>query len=178
MAIGASMRDSDFRNLMTGVCATVTVVTTADDDGPHGATVSSFASLSLSPPLVTVGLDRRSALLARILGSRRFAVNVLSSADDELALLFARRGEDRFGQVPWSSSRGLPRLEGAVGWAVCDVDQVVEGGDHLLLVGLVTHAESNQRSPLVYGYRTFGTHSRFADRPRPRIADVISAASH
>ena len=171
------MQDQDFQNLMTGVCAPVTVVTTADDDGPHGATVSSFASLSLQPPLVTLGLDRRSALLARILGSRRFAVNVLASSDDELALLFARRDEDRFGQVSWSPSQGLPRLDGAAGWAVCDVHQVVEGGDHLLLVGLVIHAESSHRSPLVYGHRTFGTHSRFAERPRPRIDDIIAAAA-
>ena len=86
------MLEQEFRDLMTGVCAPVTVVTTADDDGPHGATVSSFASLSLSPALVTVALDRRSALLGRILGSRRFGVNVLASSDDDLALLFARRG--------------------------------------------------------------------------------------
>ena len=177
MVIGAGVRDQEFRDLMTGVCASVTVVTTADEDGPHGATVSSFASLSLQPPLVTVALDRRSALLARILGSRRFGVNVLAYSDDELALLFARRGEDRFGQVSWTPSRGLPRLDGAAGWAVCDLHRIVEGGDHLLLVGLVTHAESSHRSPLVYGHRTFGTHSRFAERPRPRILDIIAAAS-
>jgi len=93
MVIGAGMQDHDFKDLMTGVCAPVIVVTTADDDGPHGATVGSFAALSLQPPLVTGGLDRRSALLARILSSGRFAVNVLASSDDELALLFATRGE-------------------------------------------------------------------------------------
>ena len=171
------MRDHDFRDLMAGVCAPVTVVTTADDDGPHGATVSSFASLSLHPPLVTVGLDRRSALLTQILGSRRFGVNVLASAHDELALLFARRGEDRFSQVSWHPSQGLPRLEGAAGWAVCDLHEVVEGGDHLLLIGQVTHAESTDRSPLVYGHRTFGTHSRFLERPRRPIVDAIAATA-
>jgi flavin reductase (DIM6/NTAB) family NADH-FMN oxidoreductase RutF len=171
------VRDQDFRDLMAGVCAPVTVVTTADDDGPHGATVSSFASLSLHPPLVTVALDRRSGLLARILGARRFGVNVLASADDDLALRFARRADDRFGRVPWGPARGLPRLDGAAGWAVCDLWQVVEGGDHLLLVGLVTHAESTQRSPLVYGHRTFGTHSRFAERPRRPIVDTIAACA-
>lgn len=171
------MRDQDFRDLMAGVCAPVTVVTTADEKGPHGATVSSFASLSLSPPLVTVALDRKSTLLARILTSRRFGVNVLASADDELALLFARRGEDRFGQVSWSLSRGLPRLDGAAGWAVCDLWQTVDGGDHVLLMGHVMHAESSHLSPLVYGHRTFGTHSRFAERPRTPIVDSIAACA-
>lgn len=171
------MRDQDFRDLMAGVCAPVTVVTTADGDGPYGATVSSFASLSLDPPLVTVALDRRSTLLARIQGAGRFGVNVLASAHDELALLFARRDADRFAEVGWSPSRGLPRLDGAAGWAVCQLERVVEGGDHLLLVGLVTHAESSQCSPLVYGHRTFGTHSRFAERPRTPIVDTVAACA-
>lgn len=171
------MRNQDFLDLMAGVCAPVTVVTTTDDQGPHGATVSAFASLSLHPPLVTVALDRKSALLARILKSRRFGVNILASADDDLALLFARRDADRFGQVEWGPSQGLPRLDGAAGWAACDLWQVVEGGDHQLLVGLVTRAESSHLSPLVYAHRTFGTHSRFAERPRPPIADSIAACA-
>ena len=33
------MLDQHFRDLMAGVCAPVAVVTTADQDGPHGATV-------------------------------------------------------------------------------------------------------------------------------------------
>jgi Flavin reductase like domain len=51
------MRDQVFRDLMAAVCAPVTVVTTmgvtsTGEAGPHGATVSAFASLSLRPPLV------------------------------------------------------------------------------------------------------------------------------
>ena len=52
-----------FRDLMAGVCAPVTVVTTMTNGVPRGATVSSFASLSLNPPLVSVAFDRGSALL-------------------------------------------------------------------------------------------------------------------
>ena len=73
------MRDQVFRDLMAAVCAPVTVVTSADEAGPHGATVSAFASLSLRPPLVTVARDRRSALLASILGTGRLGVNVLAA---------------------------------------------------------------------------------------------------
>lgn len=171
------MQDQQFRDLMAGVCGPVTVVTTGGERGPHGATVSSFASLSLRPPLVSVALARRSTLLARIPGTRRFGVNVLGWADDELALLFARHGEDRFATVAWSPSHELPRLDGAAGWATCDLHDVIEGGDHLLLIGLVTHAESRQVSPLVYGHRTFGTHSGFLQRPRLPIVDTIAACA-
>jgi flavin reductase (DIM6/NTAB) family NADH-FMN oxidoreductase RutF len=175
-----NMRDQDFRDLMAAVCTPVTVVTTIDDAGPHGTTVSAFASLSLSPPLVTVALMRRSALLARIRETGRLGVNVLGSADDEVALRFAgggdgQRGAARFDGVGWTLAQGLPRLDGAPGWAACTLQQVVEAGDHLLLIAEVVHAESRPVPPLVYGNRTFGTHSGFARRPRRPVDELIAA---
>ncbi len=162
---------------MAGVCAPVTVVTTTVGDQPYGATVSSFASLSLEPPLVTVAFDRRSTLLERIRTTGRFGVNLLGHDQDELATLFARRGADRFGGVGWQVDCGLPRLDDVAGWIVCELDRAVEGGDHLLLFGLVTDAHRRERAPLIYAHRTFGTHSRFADRPRPPIVDQIAACA-
>lgn len=167
--------DQQFRDLMAGVCAPVSVVTTADEDGPHGATVSSLASLSLQPALISIALDKKSSLLARIETTGRFGINVLSAAQGELAMVFARRDADRFADLSWSSSRGLPRLDDIAGWAACDLHQSIEAGDHLLLVGHVTHAASAHASPLVYGHRTFGTHSGFETRPRKPIVDHIAA---
>jgi flavin reductase (DIM6/NTAB) family NADH-FMN oxidoreductase RutF len=167
--------DSEFRSLMAGVCAPVTVVTTADDAGPAGATVSSFASLSLRPPLVSVAFDRGSRLLSRIQQSGRFGVNILAHDQDDAAVRFARRGADRFGSVRWAPDHGLPRLAGAAGWAVCELYQDVEAGDHRLLFGLVTHADRSDVPPLVVAMSTFGTHSRFAVRSRRPITDQIAA---
>lgn len=166
-----------FRALMSGVCAPVTVVSTAADDGPHGATVSSFASLSLDPPLVSVAFDRNSRLLGTISETGRFGVNLLGHGQDDVAALFARRGADRFSETAWHEDSGLPRLDGAAGWIVCELYRTVEGGDHLLLFGLVTAASTTPLSPLVYAHRTFGTHSRFAERPRPPVVDKIAACS-
>jgi flavin reductase (DIM6/NTAB) family NADH-FMN oxidoreductase RutF len=172
------MRDQAFRDLMAAVCAPVTVVTATGGTGPLGTTVSAFASLSLRPPLVTAALDRRSESLARILVTRRFGVNVLGSADDDIALRFALApGADRFAGLEWTVAQGLPRLDRAVGWAACELERAVAGGDHLLLIGLVVHAESSQALPLVYGQRTFGTHSRLAHRPPRPIADTIAACA-
>ena len=85
-----------FRQLMAGVCAPVTVVTTSVDGVPYGATVSSLASLSLDPPLVSVAFDRASRLLARIQQAGEFGVNVLSQAQDDLARNFAVARDDKF----------------------------------------------------------------------------------
>lgn len=116
---------------MAGVSTPVTVVTTSDDD-PHRTTVSAFASLSLAPPMVLVSLDRQSELLARVERTGQFGVNVLSSAQAELALRSARRGDDRFEGLLWYEESGCPRLEGAAVWLGCHLADLVDGGDHRL----------------------------------------------
>ena len=170
--------DQSFRDLMAGVCAPVTVVTATTADGtPHGATVSAFASLSLRPPMVTIALDRGSVLLGRILESGRLGVNILGRAQDGLALAFARRAADRFAGVEWRMEHGLPRLLEAPGWMVCDLAGTAEGGDHLLLLAEVVECATVVAAPLVYGHRTFGTHSAFERRPRRPITDHVEACA-
>ncbi|WP_433678261.1 flavin reductase family protein [Nocardia sp. CA-119907] len=155
--------EQDFRDLMAGVCGPVTVVTATADTTPQGTTVSSFASLSLDPPMITVALDRRSTLLTTIQGNGRFGVNILGFEQEWVATRFARRGIDRFQGLDWRFDSSLPRLEAANGWLACTLDRAVDGGDHLLLLGAVTAAESRVAPPLVYGFRTFGTHSACAE---------------
>ena len=158
-----------FRQLMAGVCAPVTVVTTIVDGVPYGSTVSSLASLSLDPPLVSAAFDRASTLLARIQQAGEFGVNVLSQAQDDLARNFAVAKADKFSGTHWFTDDGLPRLAEAAGWMACELNHAVEGGDHLLLFGLVRSASSRRDlPPLVYAHQTYGTHSRFAAASAPR----------
>lgn len=162
---------------MAAVCTPVTIVTTMADGQPCGATVSSFASLSLTPPLVSVAFDRRSTVLARIRTAGRFAVSLLGHGQEGVATLFATPGADRFTGTAWYADRGLPRLEAAAGWMTCHLHQVVEAGDHLMLLGLVTHASRTEMPPLVYAHRVFGTHSRYGTRARTSVTDLIAACS-
>jgi flavin reductase (DIM6/NTAB) family NADH-FMN oxidoreductase RutF len=169
--------DRHFRDLMAGLCAPVVIVTTSDRHGPHGATVSSLSSLSLRPPLLMFALDRRSSLLTRIRDNGRFGMNALSSWQEDLAARFANPGVDRFCGVRWSTVDGIPRLDGTVGWAVCDLHRTVDAGDHSLLIGQVRSAASTPQPSLIYGHRTYGTHSEFQRRPRTPIIDHIAACA-
>jgi flavin reductase (DIM6/NTAB) family NADH-FMN oxidoreductase RutF len=172
------IEQQQFRDVMSGVCTPVTIVTSAIGGVPFGTTVSSFASLSLDPPLVSLALDRRSSLLAPIQTAGRFAVNILGRTQDDLAVVFARRDVDRFSATDWYFERGLPRLTDAPSWMECDLHRTVEAGDHLLLLGLLRSARSRGIvAPLVYANRTFGTHSRFCERSRPDIVDLIAACA-
>ena len=155
-----------FLELMRQVCAPVTVVTAMTSDGrPHGSTVSSFASLSLDPPLVSFALDRGSGLLAHLQPGDRVGVNILGAHQQDLASRFARRGRGpglKFDGVEWAVRAGLPHLPASAGWTAGRVDRHVDGGDHVLLVVLVDEAESTATAPLVYARRVFGTHSLLA----------------
>lgn len=133
------------------------MVTSALDGRPHGATVSAFCSLSLDPPLVLVSLNRGSKLLSMIRDADAFGINVLELDQQELALGFARKGDDKFADVAWSLDRGLPRLYGVGLWLACSVHELVEGGDHVIVVGRVDVAEHEARRPLLYQQRSFGT---------------------
>jgi flavin reductase (DIM6/NTAB) family NADH-FMN oxidoreductase RutF len=177
MKAAMSIEPRRFRDLMAAVAAPVTVVTTMEGGRPYGATVSSFASLSLEPPLITVAFDNRSSVLARVLSARTFGVNLLGCAQADLAVLFARRDVDRFAGTDWHADHGLPRLAGAAGWVVCELRDVAAGGDHRLLLGHVTAASRAELPPLIYAHRTFGTHSRYHERPRPLIIDQIAACA-
>ena len=152
--------------LRSGVCAPVTVVTAMTAEGaPQGSTVSSFASLSLDPPLVSFALDRRSGLLAHLEPGDRVGVNILGAHQQELASRFARPRQGpglKFDGVSWTVRAGLPHLPESAGWSAGRVERHVDGGDHILLVVLVEEAESTVTAPLVYARRVFGTHSLLA----------------
>lgn len=149
----------EFRAVMAGVATPVSVVTTLTDGAPHGTTVSAFASLSMTPPMVLVSLDRGSELLARLGHGSVFGVNVLGSDQAALALAFARKGSDKFTGVDWAPDAGAPRLAGSPGWLACTVSQLVEGGDHVIVLGEVQRAATTAAAPLTYHARTFGTHA-------------------
>ncbi|MFI5887110.1 flavin reductase family protein [Streptomyces sp. NPDC051554] len=144
---------------MARVAASVAVVTAIDGDGPHGTTVSAFMSLSMSPPMVLVSLDRNSQLLEIVRNTGRFGVNVLSSDQGEFGNVFARKGRDKFAGIGWSADHGVPRLPCTAGWVACATTSLLPAGDHELALGLVLDAESDPTlRPLTYHLRTFGTH--------------------
>ncbi len=81
-----------FRHAAGHFASGVTVVTTRASEGTYGITVSSFASLSLNPLLVTVSIKRSSPLLGYVRSAEAFAVSVLASDQQQVAEYFATRG--------------------------------------------------------------------------------------
>ncbi|GAA2447317.1 flavin reductase family protein [Streptomyces sp. NPDC000609] len=131
-------------NFLTGV----TVVTCRRGPEVHGITVNSFTSVSMDPPLVLVGLDRRSRAAGH-LASGPYAINFLTEQQRELALHFA--GRPMSGPVRWTTDTdGTPLLADTLGHLVCRPWRHYDGGDHLLLIGAVTGFEVHGGRPLAF----------------------------
>ena len=127
------------RNAFGAFLTGVTVVTAKDAEGrPIGFTANSFASVSLDPPLLLVCLARRSSNYAALTGAAGFAVNILAEAQEAVSNTFARPSDDRFAAVDWAfGPHGAPVIAGAAAWFDCAMHEVIDAGDHAILIGRV-----------------------------------------
>jgi (E)-2-((N-methylformamido)methylene)succinate hydrolase len=146
-----------FGTFMTGV----TVVTTQQDDGSfRGFTANSFSSVSLDPPLLLVCLAKAASSYPTFSEARRFAVNILAEGQRDVSGVFASKQPDKFAVVPWRlSAGGNALLAETTAWFDCTTHEVVEAGDHVILIGRVEEFSTSDRGPLGYvrgGYVTLG----------------------
>jgi 3-hydroxy-9,10-secoandrosta-1,3,5(10)-triene-9,17-dione monooxygenase reductase component len=128
---------SRWRTLMGHWATGVSVVTSQGDAGPRGATANALTSLSLDPLLLLVCFDRASNTLQAIRTSGRFAVNVLTTTQEDVARRFAlKEPEDqKFREVAYALSHETPVIDGALAWVVCRVEEELRGGDHAIVIG-------------------------------------------
>lgn len=143
----------DFRGALGRFATGVTIVTALATDGrPIGVTVSSFNSVSLDPPLILWSLSLNSPNLAAFQAASHYAINVLSSGQQDLSNRFAARIPDRFSDVPLSTGLGgVPLLKNCCAWFECTSEAHYPGGDHLIFVGRVARfAEEGEQSPLIF----------------------------
>ena len=143
-----------FREIIGHFATGVTIVTAHGADGPAGLTTNAVTSLSLDPLLILVCFDNASRTLPVVRESGRFAVNMLRAGNEDLATLFAskRVAAEKFEAITHTVDHGVPVLDDALAWVVCDVYAMHPGGDHTIGVGAVTAAGAapDGGEPLVF----------------------------
>lgn len=150
---GSTIDPALFRRVLgchaTGVAA-ITALTVGE--GPVGMAVTSFTSVSLDPPLVAFCPDRKSSTWPKIAAAGRFAVNLLAEDQGEACRAFASRGAEKFAGIGWrKSAHGLPVLDGALASIECAVEQVIEAGDHFIVLGRVLAMAADETAgPLLF----------------------------
>src|SRR5512145_3108544 len=104
-----------FRQAMGHFASGVTIVTTTYNDLLYGMTVSSFASVSLKPPLVLICVDTTVNTHEAIALAGRFTINILEEQQEHLSRRFATRDDNKFVGVAWHIGLlGLPVIDGAL----------------------------------------------------------------
>lgn len=157
------------RSLLGRLAEPVVVVTGHEDGYPLGLTVSSFSSVSLSPPLVLFCVGTTSQTWSRMAGSGRFAINALSADQADLASRFAAP-LDRFSGVArdWTP-QGVPVLRDTLATLLCLTRETVQAGDHDIVIGEVEAAHSGLDSlPLAYHHSAYASVQSLGDRDAQR----------
>lgn len=158
-----------FRRSLGQFATGVTVITARNGEQLLGMTVNSFAALSLEPPLVLWSIRRESGGLQAFQAAGHFAVNVLAANQVELSNRFASSKGDKFAPTAWSAGlHGAPLLHGAIAHMECALHEVVEGGDHLLLIGRVERYARFAGEPLLF---TQGRYAVTQEHPEALQAD-------
>lgn len=142
----------EFRQVVGLLPTGVTVVTAFTPEGPAGATASAVCSLSLTPMMMLVCLDRSSRTLTAVKGTGRFGINVLGLDQRPAAEVFATKAplEEKWRSVEWKEQLEVPVIIGCPAHIVCGLHEVIDGGDHVILTGDVIEVEAEPAEPLVF----------------------------
>jgi flavin reductase (DIM6/NTAB) family NADH-FMN oxidoreductase RutF len=165
-----------FGSFMTGV----TIVTTAGIDGtPRGFTANSFTSVSIEPPLLLICIGKSAASMEVFRQAKGFAVNILSEAQKDTSVLFASKRPDKFEAAKWHAGPfGNPLIEGSAAWFDCARYQVIDAGDHIILMGHIEAFSYTDANPLGYargGYITLGLEQAAVNAATSSSRTVVGA---
>lgn len=142
---------ASMRNTMGAFPSGVTVLTTRLQHRSIGMTISSFASVSIDPPLLLQCVSRNARSLSAFRMGAPVVVNVLARHQADVALRFASKVEDRFAGVEFETDDdGCPILSGAAASVSGYIDRIYDAGDHVILLIRACAVRRNGMLPLLY----------------------------
>jgi flavin reductase len=144
-----------FRKVMGSFATGVTVILADAGGEVRGMTANAFLSASLEPPLCVVSVRNDAQMHAHLTAARAFSVNILSSAQEQLARHFAGR-PPASALPPLQRQAGIPILADAAARLAADIETTHPCGDHTLFVGRIRWMNANDRPPLLYHEGRFG----------------------
>jgi flavin reductase (DIM6/NTAB) family NADH-FMN oxidoreductase RutF len=141
-----------FREVFGRFATGVSVITSAGPSGSGGMTANALCSLSLDPLLALVCFENRARTLPIVREAGRFGLNILRAGQEDIARVFASKlpeGE-KLDSVEHRIEGGVPIIDGALGWAVCELRELIAGGDHTIAIGEVVALGLGDGEPLLW----------------------------
>ena len=142
-----------------GVFPTGVVAVAAEVDGSLiGLAASSFTSVSLDPPLVSINLASASKTWPDLRRARHLGVTVLADHHGPLCRRLAGPVEQRFDDVAVTvTPEGAVLVDDGLATFDCTIYREVEAGDHILvLLELHAVAHTDRNGPLIFHRSAFG----------------------
>jgi flavin reductase (DIM6/NTAB) family NADH-FMN oxidoreductase RutF len=132
----------------TGVAAVAALV----DDELVGIAASSFTSVSLAPPLVSICIAHISTTWPTLRHAVRLGVSILSADQKRAGRQLAGRQAERFADVAWRTTEdGAVLLDGAAGWFETSIENEIRAGDHDIVLLRVHDLDADHGiSPLIF----------------------------
>lgn len=159
----ATNQDLDANRLRQafGVFPSGVVAVAAAVDGQFvGLAASSFTSVSLEPPLVSVSIANSSRTWPDLRRADHLGVTVLAAHHGEICRRLAGPVEHRFDGVPASvTGTGAVTVDDGLARFDCTIYREVEAGDHtivLLRLHAVDHSPDQTGGPLIFHRSGFG----------------------
>ncbi len=159
-----------FKNILACWTAGITVVTVASRGDWQAITVNSFASVSMTPPLICLNIANRLDTRAYIEREGHFCISILSDQQLELGKRFAGYFDhalaNRFdGLTCQSSALGDPIIPAAMAWMSCTVERDINVGENTMFIGKVNEGGwSDDKLPLLYHNRQWGGFSAWENK--------------
>ena len=136
----------------TGVAAVAALV----EGTPAGIAASSFVSVSLDPPLVSVCVAHTSTTWPALRNARRLGISVLGAHQELAGQNLGTRGAERFATLSWRATiDGAVMLCGASAWLDCSIERHIPAGDHDIVLLRVHDLGVSDAPPLVFHGSTF-----------------------
>lgn len=133
-----------FRRVYRHVPLPVAIVLTDGIDGVvRGVTCTSATSLSADPPMAVFSVDDKTAFADEVRASGAFSINYLAADRASWARAFAGAGAslDRLAGALGRGRCSSPVLQsGTTVVLECWLVQIVQGGDHWMVSGVIAHA--------------------------------------
>ena len=139
-----------FPSGVTAVCALI-------DRTPVGMAASSFTSVSVDPPLVSVCIQKTSATWPVLKNAPRLGLSVLAEGHDAACLQLSKKEGDRFAGLEWDAgARHSLFIRGCSAWLECSLFEEVEAGDHIIALLEVHGLDTSPHTPpLIFHGSTF-----------------------
>lgn len=146
------MDTSTFRRLRGRFASGIAIITARDGDRDVGMTVSSFCTVSVSPPLVLVCIDRAASMHDLLVRHPKLGISIISAEHEAHSRRFAdRHGGCRFDGVPFSRGESnVMLLDNAMAHLECQLVRHHEAGDHTIFIAEVERGALGEGRPLVY----------------------------